>query len=413
MQIDCPVCRSSATLEPKTGDFSRITCPRCGAFQISGSAEAMLPSRLDRDDVAWARLSHALRIGAAAGTPQMVTSGNLDELVTRRLPGMAETLPRLLRIIGGRLADHHHGTVVLDPAAVASLVGVVNERDVAELVADGIRKELIKPGARDLEVGLTGQGWAAIDGGNHGTQGGGAYRPPASDTRERQHPPAPKQRAMVLADCNNCGPGRRADVLSRTEHERPLGEDSWIKEVFTVLECRGCGIPFVKREITCSEWEDVQHDPFTGEESLYIPVEIAYWPARSARQKPTWVATLEDEALRQAVEEVYEALDHDLLMLAAIGVRTAFDRASVILLERDAGSFRRKLEETEKAGHLTAQQRQALEIVTDAGNAAAHRAFRPTAESVNTCVIVIERFLEQAFVLAAAATKVKRETPQR
>ena len=57
----CPICKTSADLEqPPGGDYRRVECRKCGKFQITGTALAMLASRLSSvDKKTVARLSHA------------------------------------------------------------------------------------------------------------------------------------------------------------------------------------------------------------------------------------------------------------------------------------------------------------------------------------------------------------------
>jgi len=57
----CPVCGSEATRGQATSDVVQIRCPRCGPFTITGTALAMLASRLDGNERSRARASYAIR----------------------------------------------------------------------------------------------------------------------------------------------------------------------------------------------------------------------------------------------------------------------------------------------------------------------------------------------------------------
>jgi hypothetical protein len=58
----CIVCNSvKAGRQQGTGDFARFHCDRCGAFVLSGSAEAVLPRKLDEAPLRRALMSHTLR----------------------------------------------------------------------------------------------------------------------------------------------------------------------------------------------------------------------------------------------------------------------------------------------------------------------------------------------------------------
>jgi hypothetical protein len=58
----CPVCLGSVQEDQdRAADKMRLRCPRCGPFEISGTALAMLQSRVGKDPLVRARLSHAIR----------------------------------------------------------------------------------------------------------------------------------------------------------------------------------------------------------------------------------------------------------------------------------------------------------------------------------------------------------------
>lgn len=79
--LTCPVC-STALIRPVEatgGDRGRIDCPRCGLFELSGTAGAMLSS------YAWnsmrrAVISHKVRLACDKGQVPLVTSDLLDRV---------------------------------------------------------------------------------------------------------------------------------------------------------------------------------------------------------------------------------------------------------------------------------------------------------------------------------------------
>ena len=42
MKSMCPLCTAAAEAAPRTSDRTRYDCPNCGAFEISGSEEAVV-----------------------------------------------------------------------------------------------------------------------------------------------------------------------------------------------------------------------------------------------------------------------------------------------------------------------------------------------------------------------------------
>lgn len=147
---------------------------------------------------------------------------------------------------------------------------------------------------------------------------------------------------------------------------------------------------------------------------------ITHWPTPTRRARPDWmldnfagISAISDPDLRRLLDEVYAALDTDLRVLAAIGIRTSFDRASELLgIEPDL-SFQAKLRALEGSGHIGANEKEILDALTDAGSAAAHRGWRPSTEELNTMMEIIESFLHRSFVLGHEARKLKRTVPRR
>lgn len=106
----CPICKTSANLEqPTGGDYRRVECRKCGKFQITGSALAILESRLN-DDKSIARLSHATRMmtsKAEAEWPE-INSFNLDDMRKQSLPSINRQMLNLLAWAAAQLARISH-----------------------------------------------------------------------------------------------------------------------------------------------------------------------------------------------------------------------------------------------------------------------------------------------------------------
>jgi Domain of unknown function (DUF4145) len=240
-------------------------------------------------------------------------------------------------------------------------------------------------------------------------------------------PPSP-----VKGHCPNCGPDRLADVVghhhSRYDHE-PSG--IWGKVDYRILQCRGCELAYFQRDEIFSE--DGEADPDTGE--YYIPHRITHWPAPPAppapskRKQPDWASPrfdldseqfgvdselyAIDSDLASLFDDIYVALNNDLRVLSAIGIRMAFDRASELLGVDPAKSFAEKLVELAKLGRIGVSEKDTLDILTDAGSAAVHRGWKPKPEELDTMMNIIETFLYRTFILDAAAKRLKQNVPAR
>jgi hypothetical protein len=105
---------------------------------------------------------------------------------------------------------------------------------------------------------------------------------------------------------------------------------------------------------------------------------VIYEPPRSWWRRPSWLADLDKVApeLKTLLDEIYSATNDQQFRLLAMGVRTALDYVMTHMVG-DIGSFEKKLNMMVEKGHLSRDRKQMLEIVIDAGSAAAHRGFKP------------------------------------
>ncbi|MBP9050820.1 MAG: DUF4145 domain-containing protein, partial [Alphaproteobacteria bacterium] len=145
----------------------------------------------------------------------------------------------------------------------------------------------------------------------------------------------------------------------------------------------------------------------------YYPEEISYWPSPNKRVVPKWLDSLKwhDSNLGSLLDDVYSALNCDLPILAAIAMRTAFDRASELLGIEPASTFSKKLDALETSGKVGKDERSTLNTLTDAGSAAAHRGWKPSPKELETMICIIEQFLYRVFILGKEADELKSKVP--
>jgi len=108
---------------------------------------------------------------------------------------------------------------------------------------------------------------------------------------------------------------------------------------------------------------------------------------------------------------MYTALSNDLRVLAAIGARTAFDRSSERLGVATTLTFAKELDRLVEMGKISKDERDTLGVLVDAGNAAAHRAWRPKPKELSTMIDVVEAFLHRAFILGDGIQNLKAAVP--
>ena len=217
----------------------------------------------------------------------------------------------------------------------------------------------------------------------------------------------------IKANCPNCKGERNCFV--RAEFERKItsqNDPTSATDTHYILECCGCNNCFVRREYWFSEWDQIDEDSY-GRPVMIPGIEVSQWPAPSMRQMPEWTQVLarRDRTLHVLLDEMYSAVNNDLPILACIGVRTAFDRASELLQVDPKLSFFEKLNALETSGHIGKAERATLEVLTDAGSAAAHRGWHPKPEQVSTLFEIIEAFLHRTFVLGHGVERLKKAIP--
>jgi hypothetical protein len=227
---------------------------------------------------------------------------------------------------------------------------------------------------------------------------------------------APDPHRTVDGHCPRCGPDRHADVVGyHHEHVTEDEQGVWWTTDYRILRCRGCDRVYFQTDEIFSETARTRLNPITGEMEEYIPHEIKHWPAPVLQETPVWSIKLlgVDGVLYYLFEEIYAALNNELHVLSAVGIRTAFDRAAELLGVDPAMTFQEKLNNLVALGKVGADERDALGVLTSAGGAAAHRAWRPDPTQLATMVSALEHFLYRTFVLDAQMKRLKSEVPQK
>lgn len=180
----------------------------------------------------------------------------------------------------------------------------------------------------------------------------------------------------------------------------------------SLLECKGCDTVFYETASWNSEDIDQWYD-WAGEEQYEHPREKATYPKPESKTKPPWFDAMQkaDAQLHSILNEMYLAYDNQAYILTAIGLRTALDRGTEVLGIDPGKSFAAKLAELQSGGWIGESEKNVLEVVTDAGNAAAHRGWAPDGSEIGELVSVMEVFLQRAFIVGQKALSIKSNIP--
>jgi len=213
--------------------------------------------------------------------------------------------------------------------------------------------------------------------------------------------------------CPSCG-STRADVVA--EHKDEYHDHHFdAVTYYKVLECRGCGQHYFKSSSSNSEDYDHSENPETGEYEMEYNETINYWPPAAKRRPPEWVDDIgfEDRVLGSLFDDVYTALSNNLGVLAAIGMRTVFDRASELLGIDPGKPFKQKLDDLKAGDHVTDKEVAVLAALIDAGSAAAHRGWQPKPKQLDAMMTILEAFLHRAFLLEDIGAELGKGVPKR
>jgi hypothetical protein len=143
-----------------------------------------------------------------------------------------------------------------------------------------------------------------------------------------------------------------------------------------------------------------------------------YTPPRAPRPLPAWtedVRFADDDIafVPPLVREIYGALQHGYLRLAACGVRALIEQIAVQQNAGDQGSFAKNIGELRDRGGLSADQYKRVMTVIDAGSATIHRGHVPTQEDVVTMLAITEHIVAGTYLHPPAVEALASRTPAR
>jgi hypothetical protein len=209
--------------------------------------------------------------------------------------------------------------------------------------------------------------------------------------------------------CPTCGPDKNAEIVA--EYAQHSDDDGHVstRTNHRILKCGGCDSVYHGQARSFSE------DVYTDENGeTQVDEKFTYWPAATRRRRPEWLWNLRDPTLSELLEELYTCLDHDdLHVSAALIMRTALDRAALLLGVDPAMSFGEKLDDLFNRGEIGTSDREHLRALIDVGNAAAHQAWSPSVQELGVMTDVLEGFIKHRIILSSAVAEMRSRIPQR
>lgn len=179
-----------------------------------------------------------------------------------------------------------------------------------------------------------------------------------------------------------------------------------------IIECCGCEHLALVKLTHFSEDVDYGYHPVSGEPEAYAKWDETIYPPVTYRNPPSWFEDLPDPTLRAISDEIYKSLQTGSHYLATFGSRTLIDRL-IVLTVGDKGNFPKGLQALEDEGKLSRHERDILNPVVDAGNAAAHRGWAPTKEQLAIILDTVEGLIHRLLVLPKMAEELDEAVPSR
>lgn len=211
--------------------------------------------------------------------------------------------------------------------------------------------------------------------------------------------PCPKCRGL----CNAIVHGEKK---SEWDHQVGLYNYTYGATEHKLLECCGCGTVFYYKDSWNSEHGD--HD-IEGQFTPYHEIETI--PAL----RPEWLDQIyrQDVFLHSILVEVYTAYENKSLILASTGLRIAFDRASHFVGIPAYLTMEQKVRAVFEQGYVSETERDHLAIVTNAGNAAAHRAWMPELSVFESLLRATEKFIHRVVLRDHRIEAIGEQIPKR
>lgn len=206
-------------------------------------------------------------------------------------------------------------------------------------------------------------------------------------------------KATYRANCPLCMGERNCIVFGETERYWSNSNNKYHVEwgtEYRLLQCKGCDTVFYHSKSWHSEDSEYDQDD-EGKTIVISNYRYETYPS-ALEQRPLWVEKIVDVdyQLYILLNEMYKAYYNESYILASIGLRTAFDRTSEILKILPTLPLVKKIERLAEQGYIGETEKSQLLIVTDAGNAAAHRAWSPTESEFKSLLTITEDFIRRS-----------------
>jgi hypothetical protein len=161
----CVVCGSASEIGGN-GDLKQFLCDRCGPFQITLSAIAVLKGRTQSpsgrvNELVVAKASHYIRTHSSLDDWLEIHSNMIDEVVAQKLPSPSEQVINLLRWMSQKAGEDHFQALEFSETAVCSIIGAASIDAASTVIEDARNSGFIEYVPDDCHA-LTRRGWDRV-----------------------------------------------------------------------------------------------------------------------------------------------------------------------------------------------------------------------------------------------------------
>ncbi|WP_187486949.1 DUF4145 domain-containing protein [Duffyella gerundensis] len=222
----------------------------------------------------------------------------------------------------------------------------------------------------------------------------------------------------IKAPCPYCKGEKNCHTIGYKKREWSENEDGnhfWAESEYKLLECMGCDGIFTYIKSRHSEDYELERDE-SGNDYMVCNDHISTYPTPEQEEiRPTWFGEIlsKDYQLYAIMEEMYIAFQNKSLILAAIGLRTIFDRTVEVLKIHPGHTLGQKVDILKDEGFIGEIERNQLKIVTEAGNSAAHRAWEPNEAEFKSLLVIIENFVMRTILKDEGISRIAEKLPEK
>ncbi|HBA7083398.1 TPA: DUF4145 domain-containing protein [Escherichia coli] len=222
----------------------------------------------------------------------------------------------------------------------------------------------------------------------------------------------------IKAPCPYCKGEKNCLTIGHKKREWSKNDGDnyfWAESEYNLLECMGCDGIFTYIKSRHSEDYDIERDG-SGHDFMIYNEHISIYPAQEQDEiRPDWFGEVlsKDYQLYVIMNEMYIAFQNKSFILAAIGLRTIFDRTVEVLDIHPGHTLSQKVDILKDEGFIGGKEKEQLKIVTEAGNSAAHRAWAPSEDEFKSLLAVIESFVMRTILKDNNIFKIVEKLPEK